>query len=348
MIIHTPDSLRAAVEGATGGRVTVLYDDRGLPSYMVRIPKFNIEDVDPGSDMGSGVHPAFVVGGVEKDEIWIGQHAASVKGSRAVSLPGEDPAASLDYDEAVAYCTAKGPGWHLMTNWEWSAVALLCLKNEFQPRGNTNYGRHHDQTHETAVRQDGVAPGTASGTARTLTGSGPATWRHDGQFAGICDLVGNVWEWVGGFKLVDGRIYMPADNNYGLAEGSWPATSVYMDGTAGGSSGDVGDVRLATSIANATSDDGYLKNTWTGTATTAGYDALATSVKQQMQQACIDPTFDAVNPVGSIWARNHDERLPGRGGYWNGGADAGLFALDASYVRSSAYTRIGFRPAFIF
>lgn len=37
--IITKDSLRSSVEAATGGLVTVLYDDGGHPNYMRRIPK---------------------------------------------------------------------------------------------------------------------------------------------------------------------------------------------------------------------------------------------------------------------------------------------------------------------
>ncbi|RAZ53480.1 hypothetical protein DK853_46110, partial [Klebsiella oxytoca] len=41
---------------------------------------------------------------------------------------------------------------------------------------------------------------------RTATGSGPVTWNHDHSPAGIADLCGNVWEWVAGFRLLDGEI----------------------------------------------------------------------------------------------------------------------------------------------
>lgn len=44
---------------------TVLFDDKGLPSIMVRIPKFKISDVIPGGS--TATHPAFIVNGVEKE-----------------------------------------------------------------------------------------------------------------------------------------------------------------------------------------------------------------------------------------------------------------------------------------
>ena len=39
------DAIKLAVEAATGGKNTVLFDDLGNPSIMVRIPKFKISDV---------------------------------------------------------------------------------------------------------------------------------------------------------------------------------------------------------------------------------------------------------------------------------------------------------------
>jgi hypothetical protein len=35
-------------------------------------------------------------------------------------------------------------------------------------------------------------------------------------------LVGNVWEWQDGFKIVDGKVYMPVDNDFNLVEANWP------------------------------------------------------------------------------------------------------------------------------
>ena len=35
-VFSIKDNLRASVEAATGGKVTVLYDDVGNPSFMVR------------------------------------------------------------------------------------------------------------------------------------------------------------------------------------------------------------------------------------------------------------------------------------------------------------------------
>ena len=346
------DVLRDAVEAATGGQVTILRDDLDNPSWMVIIPKFRCGDVDVSgtSALGTGVHPAFIVNGTEKNYFMVGQYQASLASGRGVSIPGVDPAASLDFDDASGYCTAKGSGWHLITNWEWSAIALWCLANGYQPRGNTYYGRSYltNYLHECGRRQDGEEPGLASGTARTYTGSGPNTWRHNNAANGVSDLVGNIWECCDGLKLVDGLIYMPSDNYYNLAEASWPSTTVYMDGTGTGGSGDVGDVRLNSSVVNSSGSTAYFLNAWTATGVSeAGYTSMSTAVKQQMMRACIDPTFDTTNPVGSIYCKNSGELLPSRGGHWYSAANAGLFALNLNNVREHTSSSIGFRLAYM-
>ena len=150
--ISAPDALRQSVEAATGGVNTVLYDSKGYPSVMCVVPRFNIEDIHP--DLGTGTHPAFLVGGVQKSEIFVGKYLARIHDSHALSLPGQDPSASINFDTADLRCTAKGPGWHMMTNAEWSAVALWCWKNGFMPRGNTNYGRDHAQTADGKFARD--------------------------------------------------------------------------------------------------------------------------------------------------------------------------------------------------
>jgi len=340
--IIVKDARREAVEAASGGAMTVLYDDKGFPSYMVRIPKFNLQDIDP--IYGSGVHPAFIVGGVEKSEIFIGAFQAKIYDGRACSIPHVDPTVNINFDNAKAACTAKGAGWHLMTNWEWAAIALWCLKNGFQPRGNTDYGRSHETgyKYETGSRVDNVAPGTASGTARTLTGSGPASWRHNNTFNGISDLVGNVWEWQDGLKIVDGMIYMPTDNNYNLAEASWPSAGIGID--------NVSSVPVfTTNVTNKT--DTQIYKTWKDLTKKEG-DTFEDSVLKMLMQAAIIPitigggTY-AVNPNGTFYLNAFGERIALRGGQWTYTANTGLFALDLHISRSYVGMLSGFRPAFI-
>ena len=91
---------KLAVESACPGN-TVLLDDMGKPSVMVRIPKFNISDVIEGGS--NSPHPAFIVNGVEVDEILISKYANIVEGERAYSQPMRDPAAYITFDQAKKY-----------------------------------------------------------------------------------------------------------------------------------------------------------------------------------------------------------------------------------------------------
>lgn len=354
--ISAPDALRQSVEAASGGVNTVLYDSKGYPSIMCVIPRFNIEDIDPA--LGSGPHPAFVVGGVQKSEIFVGKFQAAVHDERALSLPGQDPTTSIDFDTANTRCASKGPGWHMITNAEWAAVALWCWKNGFMPRGNTDYGRDYDQTYETGRRQDGGDPGDSSGAARTLTGSGPASWYHDNSPAGIADLTGNVWEWVRGLRLVDGEIQIIADNNAAATDADHSDTStlwqaILQDGSL---------------VAPGTTDT--LKWDATG-ATGTGSPILNTSVTSQSDGSTSasemykDLTAEAGVTVpdiakvlglfphavdmtrGRFYMCNEGERLPLRGGSRSVAGLAGVFALNLDYERSVSAASFGFRPAFV-
>lgn len=330
-MIFSPDSLRQQVEAATGGHVTVLYDDKGYPSYMRVIPKFRYEDLGFGSELGTGVATAFLVNGQEKSEIFIGQYQASTHDGRAVALPGKDPRASINYDQAKAACVDKGPGWHLMTRHEWAAVALWCMANGFEPRGNTQLGRAHDATHETAMRPDGGTPGDSSGAGRTATGGGPASWRHDGGITGIADLVGNVWEWCDGLKLMDGRVHCTQDNHFTQDEGDWSALDHYVSNESG----------TATLMNSAgVSNDDSVSSEWGSLAKDAGY-----TESQLLQRLLFSPA--GIIPQGPFYVRTEGERFPLCGGTRNSGSNAGLAALLLHSVRSHAGGSFGLRPAFV-
>jgi hypothetical protein len=368
-VIFTKDDLRSAVEAASGGQQTVLYDDKGYPTVVQIIPKFNIEDIDPG--LGSGVHPAFVVGGVEKSQIYIAVYPAAVVDGRAVSIAGKAPANYVTYDQAVSYCASKGVGWHLMTNWEWAALALWCVKNDSQPRGNTNWRRSHAAPFEVGGSVDGRKPGEAAGDGRTFGGSGPASWRHNNSFQGIADLVGNVFEWQGGLKTVDGQIYMPIDNDFTLAEAQWPAQGVYFDASAGPGDGNGSAINGTPILSNGVSkysetptpagggdirDLDYTtissETGWQQTGISTGFNGLTLAVRQRMAQALIAPKVESTGSVlaaakGYIAVRNYGERLPLRGGYWSLGASDGLGALYLFIRRAFSNGNVGFRPAFI-
>ena len=128
------DDMKLAVEALSGGKNTVLLDDRGMPSIMVAFPKFKISDVIAGGS--ENIHPAFSVGGAEKDVVYVSKFQNIVMNDRAYSLPFKDPKTGVNFDQSVNYCRNKGTGWGLMPYSLWSAIALWCRKNGTMPRGN--------------------------------------------------------------------------------------------------------------------------------------------------------------------------------------------------------------------
>ena len=338
---YIKDVNRHAVERASGGRQTVLYDDLGNPSVMNIIPIFRYEDLGYSGDMGAGVVSCFDVGtGANKSEIFIGAFQSSLVGSRAVSLPRVDPAASVNFDAAKGYCANKGAGWHLMTMHEWAAISLWCMANGFEPRGNTNYGRAHDRYVERGRRTDGGIPGDTAGTASVHAGSGPDAWRHNNSPWGISDLVGNVWEWLDGFKLQDGQIIASTFNTQ--EEASWAAQAAYFDSTLATG----GEPRLSDAVVNRLGTIG--DNTNSGYAASEKFDVMAktgTYVSNQLlKRLLVEPS--TVLPKGRVHMRNFGERLPHRGGSWFDGSDSGLAAIRCDYSRVAAFNGIGFRLAF--
>ena len=81
---------------------------------------------------------------------------------------------------------------------------LWCRRHGHAAQGNTDSGRSILAPEARGQRVDGRDP-DEQGDPATLTGSGPARWRHDHTAHGIADLCGNLWEWQAGLRLVDGK-----------------------------------------------------------------------------------------------------------------------------------------------
>lgn len=348
-MVFIKDAYRQQVEAASGGRQTVLYTAKGQPSVMNIIPAFNLQDIDPG--LGTGVHPAFIVGGVQKSELFIGTHIGSVSENELISQPGVEPAHSRNHDQFVTLARACGAGWHVMTNAEWSAIALWSHKNGTMPRGNTNYGRSSDATYETARRMDLLEPGNTVGNPRTRTGSGPASWRHDHTMHGISDLCGNVWEWTPGMRIVNGEIHVIANNDAALiatdlAEGStaWRA----IDGATGNlvAPGHANAVKYA---ASGTAAYTLVHANWAifeGMAN-PGSPPVSAAALQKLKAFGLFPVASSGLGGDTFGYDLTGERLPVRGGGWDNGAHAGVFVLYLGGPRSGAGTNVGARPAFV-
>ncbi|MYL45068.1 SUMF1/EgtB/PvdO family nonheme iron enzyme [Virgibacillus halodenitrificans] len=331
-ILSVKDTYRQAVEAATDGKNTVMYDDKGNPSIMVCIPRFNLSDVIDGAP--NTPHPAFIVNGVVKNEIWISKFQNIIHDERAYSIPGVDPATFVDFGQAKNYCANKGQGWHLMTNAEWAAIALWSKKNGTMPRGNNNYGSDHSAPYERG-RQTSVYDNQ---TGRVATGSGPASWSHDHTNTGIFDLNGNVREWVDGFKLIDGKIYVHNDNDYETPEDiiQWVDTGAAFDVEGGNL---VLNSTVTTTMDEASEE--YKETQLESLVAATGY-----TVPELLKYLAIAP-YDIDHGKDMFYVRNYGERLPQRGGSSSGGRNSGVFHALLYRVRTDSHPFLGFRSVFI-
>ncbi|MCW8209500.1 hypothetical protein D8B24_21410 [Verminephrobacter aporrectodeae subsp. tuberculatae] len=347
-IIFIKDNLRTQVEAASGGAATVMYTAAGHPCYMSVIPKFNLEDIH--ASLGTGVHPAFIVNGIEKDAIYIGQYQGIVEDENLLSIPGVQPASGWGFDDLQQMAKNNGVGWHVMTHAEWAAIALWCWKNGTMPRGNTDGGKSHSMPHETG-RSDG---------GWIYTGSGPASWRHNGLPHGIADLTGNFPEWLGGLRLNEGEIQIlpnndVADNTRPQSADSalWRAISasdgaLVAPGTAGTlkydaatavTGSDTQAAILSDSKTNPTNPtnpggNGYnTRNPFKSMGVKAGLTVPAIA-----KALGLYPVVDSNLGDDAFWMCNHGKRLPLVGGGWQDGSRAGVFARNFCGSRTGMNT----------
>lgn len=302
-------------------------DQNGNVDVMVRIPKFKLSDVIDGAS--DTVHPAFIVGGKEVDEIYVSKYLNSIHNRLPYSLPYQKAATSISYADAVRACALKGKGWHLMSNAEWAAIALWCKKNGTLPHGNTYRGAYHADPNERGMTYDDYY---------TLTGSGPKTWAHDHTEDGIFDLCGNVWEWVSGLRIKDSVIQTIANNDVALNVDQSINSAAWQDMVEPSSGKSIkftcGDDNIGLTI-------GEVEQDWDGTE----WQNVCTDfeITEQMKALAIFPGEpDALFGGDST----EGEWVACRGGHWSDAASAGVFALDLADARSRVTTYLGFRAAF--
>ena len=342
------DDLQGAVAQFGAGN-KVIYDDIGMPSIMYGVPKMKYSDIITGGT--DEVLPFWIVDGEEKSTIWVSKFPNIVESDRAYSLGMKLPKNYITFDQAVAACKNKGNGWHLNQTGIFACLNLLSQKLGTVPHGNTNYGKDYYHAYEHGIQPQGE-------TSRTLTGSGEPTWYHNHDTSGIADLCGNVWEWTGGLRLVDGEIQiipygncMKLDCDMSATSTLWkaimPDGTLVEPGTAGTlkidrTSASDATLRINTSVTTQTTDSNDTNVVFKDTKAVSGV-----SIPKLLIALGLFPD-SGVTGYGNdrFWARNNGERLPFRGSAFYDTSYSGPSALCLSHVRSRSHGDIGFRSAF--
>lgn len=374
--VWVKNSLRNSVEAASGGKVTVLYDDKDNPSYMRRFPPMKNKDLyrqyfanddawnaSVFKPIENEAHPAFIKDGTQIRELLVGQYLACIVNSRACSLPGMTPWSWPTYDNAFEMCKNKGPGWAMNTIYIWGFLQALCLRQKYQPRGNTYLGQSYEMSWETGLREDSDKAGIAGGKPSTKTGTGPASWNHDGTETGVADLVGNLIERVSLMKLVDGKIIMPEDNNTDLAESAWSDTGARFDATTGtadgsGMEGDgasgapvISDVITKYSGLPGNNENSFKYATLSIRNMTKKTDYMPPVSLILAGLAPIthyNGAYEAENALkGLINVRNYGERMPLCGGNMFHNLNAGMGMFYLNFPRTTPSGWLGVRPVFL-
>lgn len=308
--------------------IVLKYDDMGIPSIMLKVE--NTAKTPEEADR------MFFVRGVEYDSIYLSQFVNCIRNGRAYSLPAVDPAVRINFDEAIAACKRKGHGWHLLTWAEWKYIREHTIPDI---HGNTSFGKYHND--ETEI---GIGVPTCG---RTLTGTGPANWFHNGnKETGIADVVGLVWKMIAGLRLKNGVIqYMP-DNDAAAPDADLSISSEEFQEVH------VDDLPFPDPVRMGANEDGELVITtdkekvdgWAGGMRLETYVNL-TEVPQILKDLGIITDDMKENPEWLSADADLEEAIPVVGGSYHDTSDAGPSALYLNDERSLVGTSHGFFSA---
>ena len=189
--------LHKANSGGTGAQVA---------SDMVYIPRFRV----PAGIWDNGAFPGggqdMLLGGFFCDKYPASQPDATAvsRGSTSPNTPGTIAATSqqgvvpwtnINQPNAKIAATNRiinGRACHLAGMHENATISFLTKLLGHDIRGNNSHGRDHRNPN--AWEYQGNADPVQAG--RTLVGTGPVSWAHNGLASGVFDIVGNVWEWL--------------------------------------------------------------------------------------------------------------------------------------------------------
>ena len=194
----------------------------------------------------------------------------------------------------------------------------------------------------------------------TYTGSGPASWRHDGTPSGIDDLVGNTFDQDYGYRIVGQELQILADNNAADPTADLSASSSAWKAILPNPS-DNGHTLVAPGTA------GTLKWNWANNKltldTVAGDASLGSKgcsfkdlgvnttnvpyVPAILQELGLFPISGDDTEGYYYHTFSTDERFPRRGGYCSNTSYAGLGCVFSDNVRGYSAVSYGVRSAYL-
>lgn len=312
--------------------VVAIYDNAGIPSIMRRFRKVTDKELFSGEDK---VHPAFVIGGVEYDEIYIGVYEGTEINGKIYSLPYTKPRTDITMDEFAEKCFGKGEGWHMMTAAEWGLVANECVRLGTMPHGNTDGGCWHGDESEKGVFPDGYDE--KSKPDIVLTGSGPVTWTHNHKPDGVYDLCGNAWEMLPGLRIKDGVLQVVPNNDAALPGTALADSKLWRPMNMFGGEARVTYGRGKAKFTTEPENRGYGGCRWKEAEIDGG------EATTQMTELALY----AGEPNAYVYVDGTEgEYILYRGGSWGNGSHAGVFNSYLNSPRSFVGTSIGGRVAY--
>lgn len=304
-------------------RNEVIFDDRGRPDILVVFTPDELKLPD-------------TLKGRKVKEYAISKYPNTMIDGRPYSLPFMPPAVNVNHDEAIRLCEAKGPGWHLITNDEWAALARQSWENDTVPTGNTNSGKSHSHP-----EQKGTTYQNSYG--KTLAGSGPIEWNHDRTAEGVADMVGNVWEHVGGVRFLNGQAQIIPNNEAAAGADQSPDskewTAIYTP------DGDLVyyNVKDGEIVLQPTAPEG---KDYDGVPFCDLHERADMDVPDKLIELGLYPA-PGYEGEEYFWLDTDGERCVFRGGNWGGGPGAGVFSLGGPGSRSHVSPNVGFRSALV-
>ena len=361
--MHLLSGGKNSIKWVSDGASTALY----WPCIVVRRPAKKAVHYLTGA--GDAIHPAFVAGATKYEQYWMskypGPYVVSNSKTILLSLPGFDGMSNLltraeikpSYNTALTYGKAGGNGSHCVTNAEWMEVAMSCLREGFQPKGNNYFGRDYNDP-DTAEYYGIPAYWESNKIARVLNGSGPLSWFHDGSPWGIWGMNGNFYQVTAGFRQKAGEIQVIQNNDAALdatdqsdATGAWKA--ILQDGSLVAPGTDLTLKYDATTPI--TIGTGITVRTAASKSNTFGtvVPAAGITIPNIAKLLGIAPAGPAAE-LGEdyIYIRNdlegaYSETMARRGGGWSSFTRLGVFVLGLSGYRSYTHSFVGARSAFL-